>query len=57
MTQNSIKFFINEKYSKPLKKKYVTNETDVYLFDDIWSLDIIVLKQCGPENNNVIDMF
>ena len=43
--------FINEIYSKPPKKYYVTNKTDVYHIDDIWSLDILDLKDYGPENN------
>ena len=51
MTQKSIKIIINEIYSKPPKNNYATNKTDVYLFDDIWSLDILDLKDHGPENN------
>ena len=51
MSQKNIKIFINEIYSKPPKKNYVTNKTDVYHIDDIWSLDILDLKDCGPKNN------
>ena len=51
MTQKSIKIFINEIYSKPPKKYYATNKTNVYYIDDIWSLDILDLKDYGPENN------
>ena len=51
MTQKNIKIFINEIYSKPPKKYYATNKTDVYYIDDIWSLDIVDLKDYGPENN------
>ena len=51
MTQKNIKIFINEIYSKPLRKKYYTNKTDVYLNDDIWSLDILDFEDYGPENN------
>ena len=51
MTQKNIKIFINEIYSKAPKKNYVTNKTDVYHIDDIWSLDILDLKDYGPENN------
>ena len=51
MTQKNIKVFINEIYSKPPKKNYATNKTDVYFIDDIWSLDILDLKDYGPENN------
>ena len=51
MTQKNIKIFINEIYSKPPKKNYTTNKTDVYHIDDIWSLDILDLKDYGPENN------
>ena len=51
MTQKNIKTFINEIYSKPPKKYYPTNKTDVYHIDDIWSLDILDLKDYGPENN------
>ena len=51
MTQKNIKIFINEIYSKPPKKIYATNKTDVYHIDDIWSLDILDLKDYGSENN------
>ena len=51
MTQKNIKIFINEIYSKPPKKYYPTNKTDVYHIDDIWSLDILDLKDYGSENN------
>ena len=51
MTQKNIKIFINEIYSKPPKKYYATNKTNVYYIDDIWSLDILDLKDYGPENN------
>ena len=51
MTQKNIKIFINEIYSKPPKKNYDTNKTDVYYIDDIWTLDILDLKDYGPENN------
>ena len=51
MTQKNIKIFINEIYSKPPRKNYATNKTDVYHIDDIWSLDILDLKEYGPENN------
>ena len=36
---------------KPPKKNYDTNKTDVYYIDDIWSLDILDLKDDGFENN------
>ena len=45
------KIFINEIYSEPPKKNYITNKTDVYHIDDMWSLDILDLKDYGPENN------
>ena len=51
MTQKNIKIFINESYSKPPKRNYATNKTDVYFIDDIWSLDILDLKDYGPKNN------
>ena len=51
MTQKNIKIFINEIYSKPPKKFYPTNKTNVYHIDDIWSLDILDLKDYGSENN------
>ena len=51
MSQKNIKIFINEIFSKPPKKYYATNKTDVYHIDDIWSLDILDLKDYGPENN------
>ena len=51
MTQKNIKIFINEIYSKAPKKYYATNKTDIYFIDDIWSLDILDLKDYGPEIN------
>ena len=50
MTQKSIKIFINEIYSKPPEKNHSTNKIDVYHIDDIWSLDILDLKDYGPKN-------
>ena len=51
MTQKSIKALIDEIYSKPPKNNYLRNKTDVYHIDDIWNLDILDLKDYGPENN------
>ena len=51
MTQKNIKNFINEIYSKPPRKNYPTNKTDVHHIDDTWSLDILDLKDYGPKNN------
>ena len=51
MTQKNIKIFINEIYSKPPKKHYPTNKTDVYHFEDTWSLDILDLTDYDPKNN------
>ena len=51
MTQRNIKIFNNEIYSRGPKKNYATNKTDVYHIDDTWSLDILDLKDYGPENN------
>ena len=49
MTQESIQVFKNEVYSKPPKKNYNTNKTDVHHFDDIWNLDILDLKGFASE--------
>ena len=42
-----------EIFSKPLKQNYATNKYDVCHIDDIWSLDILNLKDYGPENNRI----
>ena len=55
MIQKTIKTFLNEIYSRPLKKNYPTNKTDVYHIDEIWSLDILDLKDYRIIE--VIDMF
>ena len=39
MTPKPIKIVNNEVHSKPLKKIYPTNKTDVHHIDAIWSLD------------------
>ena len=49
MSQKNIKIFIDEIYSKGPKRNYAATKTDVYHIDDIWSLDIIDLKDYGPE--------
>ena len=41
---------MEEIYLKPPNKNYPTNKTNVYHFDDIWSFDILDLKDYGPEN-------
>ena len=51
MTQKNIKIFTDEIYSKRPEHNYITNKTDVYHIDDIWGLDILDLKDYGPENN------
>ena len=49
-TQKIIRIFIKQIYSKGAKRSYITNKTVVYHIDDIWSLDILDLKDYGPEN-------
>ena len=51
MTRKTIRIFIDEIFSKALKKNNATNKTDVYHIDDIWSLDNLGSKDYGPENN------
>ena len=51
MSQKNIEIFIDEIYSKGPKRNYAANKTNVYHNDDIWSLDILDLKDYGPENN------
>ena len=51
MTRKSFKISVNEIYFEPPKKTYVTDKTDVYQVDDIWSLDKLDLKEYGPETN------
>ena len=50
MTQKIIKKLSDEVFSKPPKKNYSTNKTDVCCIDNIWSLYIIDLRESGPEN-------
>ena len=51
MTQKSIEIFMNEIDSKPPKKNYPTDKTDVYHIDDIWSLNFLDLEDYGAKNN------
>ena len=50
MIQKTIKIFLDEIHSKPPKKYYPANKIDVYHIDDIWSLDILDIKDYDPEN-------
>ena len=54
MTQKSIKFSLNETFSKPPIKNYTTNKTDLFYIDNFWSLGILDLKDYGPENKKNI---
>ena len=38
------------KFFQTTKKNCPTNKTDVYHIDDIWSLNLLDLKDYGPEN-------
>ena len=51
MAQETIKIFVTQFIPNHQKKNYPTNKTDVYHIDDIWSLDILHLRDYGPENN------
>ena len=51
MTQKNIKKFINGIYSKGPTKSYLTNKNDVHHIDEIWSLDILDVKDYISKNN------
>ena len=51
MTQTNIKIFVNEIYSNQPRRNYITNKTNVYYIDEIWSLDVLDPSDYGPENN------
>ena len=44
-------YFIDEIYSKPPKKNYITNKINIYHIDDTWSIDLLDLNDYGPKNN------
>ena len=46
------KIFIDEIYSNPPKKNYLTNKTIVKHIDDTWSLDLLDMIDYGTKNNN-----
>ena len=50
MTQKTINIFMNQDESKPPEKNHATNKSEVHHIDDIWSLDILDLKDYGEEN-------
>ena len=45
-----MKLYRNEIFSKGPKRNYITRKTDVYLTVDIWNVDLLDLKDYGPEN-------
>ena len=51
MTQKNKKIFVNGVSNKGPKRIYITKETDIYHIDDLCSLDILDLRDYGPENN------
>ena len=50
MTQRTIDVLFKQNLLQRPKKNYITNKTDVYLFDDTWSLDCSGLNDYSPEN-------
>ena len=46
-------FFPVETYPNPPKKNYVTNKSDVFYLDEIWSMDLLDLNDFGPNNDEV----
>ena len=57
LTPKTIKIFIDEFFSKPPENNHITNQTDVYHIDDLWSLDTKDTKVYGPEKIEEIDTF
>ena len=51
MSKKLINIFIDEIYSKPPKKNYITNKINIYHIDDTWSIDLLDLNDYGPKNN------
>ena len=49
MTEKAKELFTDKLDSKPTRKNYRKNKTDVYLIDDIWSSNILDLKDSGSE--------
>ena len=56
-TQKKNQIHLNEICSKPPKRNYATNKTEVYHFDDIRSLDILNLEDYGPKKIEDTDTF
>ena len=50
-TKGLINIFIDEIYSKPPKKNYITNKINIYHIDDTWSIDLLDLNDYGVKNN------
>ena len=46
-----MKIFIDEIYSKALKRNYPTNKTIIKSIDDTWSSDLLDMNDYGPKNN------
>ena len=51
LKKDTKKIFINEINSKPPHKSYETNETMIKSIHDVWSSDLIDMKDYDPKNN------
>ena len=51
MKKELIKTFVDEIYSKPPKKNYLTNKTIIESIDDTWSSDLLDMNDYGIKNN------
>ena len=49
MTQKTIDLFLDKIYSELPDNNYSTDKTEVYHYDDIWSLDLLDLKGFDPK--------
>ena len=51
MKKDLTKIFIDEIFSKPLKKNFSTNKTRIRSIDDTWSSDLLDMNDYGIKNN------
>ena len=51
MKEDLTKIFIDEFYSKPPKKNYLTNKTIIKSIDDTWSSDLLDMNDYGIKTN------
>ena len=51
-----IKFFVNEIFVKPARRKYIVSKIDASYIGENWSMVLLDLNEYGPKKKKILDL-